>query len=179
VDLLAGEPARGGPLYRLGIPAFLAYEHMAFAIGVARRALDAIVELAPSKKRGLPPTPLAERGAFQRDLAELDLRAAGRARPGAQAQPGCLGRRHRWAEAGRTHAGGLARHRGVRDQRRTGGRDAGLSLRGGGKAVCKPNVLERAVRDLHTASQHLMVSSSAYEINGKAILGATGLHPLG
>jgi alkylation response protein AidB-like acyl-CoA dehydrogenase len=49
----------------------------------------------------------------------------------------------------------------------------------GGEAVCKPNVLERAVRDLHTASQHLMVSSSAYEINGKAILGATGLHPLG
>ena len=33
----AAIPQRGGPLYRLAIPAFLALEHIGFALGVARR----------------------------------------------------------------------------------------------------------------------------------------------
>src|SRR5262249_25824431 len=38
-------PQRGGPLYRLGRPAFLAAEHAAFALGAGRLALDAILAL--------------------------------------------------------------------------------------------------------------------------------------
>ena len=176
-DLLSGEPARGGPLYRLGMPAFVAYEHAAFALGVARRAVDAIVELAPSKKRGLPPTGLVERGSFQRDLGELDSRLrAARAlvlehnreawdavttgqKPGARLQ---------------TELRGVAAF----------ATDVALDVvtqayrYAGGGAVYKPNILERAVRDLHTASQHLMVSNSAYEIRGKVMLGMTDVNPL-
>ncbi len=47
-----------------------------------------------------------------------------------------------------------------------------------GGAVYKPNILERAVRDLYTATQHFMVSSSAYEAHGQDLLGMTSLNPL-
>jgi alkylation response protein AidB-like acyl-CoA dehydrogenase len=177
VDLLAGEPARGGPLYRLGLPAFFTYEHMAFATGVARRALDEIVGLAPSKLRGLPPLPLVERGAFQRDLAEVDLRL----------------------RAARLLA--LERNRAVWDVVTSGQKpDARLQadLRAvavfatdvaldvvqqayryaGGSAVFKPSILERSLRDLYTASQHFVVSTSAYEIFGQTMLGMPDIHLL-
>jgi hypothetical protein len=48
----------------------------------------------------------------------------------------------------------------------------------GGGAVYKPNILERAVRDLYTATQHFLVRSSAYETHGQGLLGMTGLNPL-
>src|SRR5205085_9641522 len=48
-------PQRGGPLYRLGRPAFLAAEHAAFALGAGRLALDAILALAQGKQRGFMP----------------------------------------------------------------------------------------------------------------------------
>ena len=44
-DVVRALPKRGGPLYRLGIPGFVANEHSAFALGVGRRVLDAIIEL--------------------------------------------------------------------------------------------------------------------------------------
>jgi alkylation response protein AidB-like acyl-CoA dehydrogenase len=170
VDLLAGKPARGGPLYRLGIPAFFAYEHMAFAIGVARRALYAIVTLAPSKRRGLPPSPLAERGAFQRDLAELDLRL----------RAARLLALERNREAWEVITSGQAPDRQLQADLRAVAAfatDVALDVAtqayryAGGGAIYKPNILERSMRDLHTASQHLNVSSSAYEIHGEAMLG--------
>ena len=45
-------PQRGGPLYRMGIPAFLTNEHVAFALGVARRALDTVIGVADTRKGG-------------------------------------------------------------------------------------------------------------------------------
>ena len=37
-DAQRARPQRGGPLYRLGMPAFVANEHVAFALGVGQRA---------------------------------------------------------------------------------------------------------------------------------------------
>ena len=54
-------------------------DHAAFALGVARRALDEILELSPSKSRGYAePTMIAASSTFQRDIgrADLELRAA-------------------------------------------------------------------------------------------------------
>ena len=44
-------PQRGGPMYQLGIPVFIAYEHVGFALGVARKALDSIIEVAGASRR--------------------------------------------------------------------------------------------------------------------------------
>jgi alkylation response protein AidB-like acyl-CoA dehydrogenase len=74
-DLQAMVPQRGGPAYRLGLPAFFISVHAGFALGVGRRALAAITELAQTKRRGYgKQTPLAERSVFQRMLGESDLR---------------------------------------------------------------------------------------------------------
>lgn len=74
-SLAAWEPQRGGPLYQLGLPGLLINELAAFALGVGRRAQDAIVELAATRRRGYgPKVALAEREVFQRAVAEGDLR---------------------------------------------------------------------------------------------------------
>ncbi|MFN8634915.1 MAG: acyl-CoA dehydrogenase family protein [Chloroflexota bacterium] len=175
---LGGGPVRGGPLYRLGLPAFVAYEHAAFAIGVARRALDALVELAPDKMRGIPPSPLVARGSFQRDLGELDLRLrAARA----------LALELNQAAWDVVVAGGTPDARLQAELRAVAvfATDVAVDVvtaayrYAGGSAVYKPNLLERAIRDLHTATQHFMVSSSAYETHGQSLLGMTALNPLG
>jgi len=48
----------------------------------------------------------------------------------------------------------------------------------GGGAVYRPSLFERSVRDLHTAAQHLMVSSSVYETYGKILLGMAEVNPM-
>ena len=74
-DVSLRQPRRGGALYRMGMPGFVAMEHSAFALGVGRRALDAVTEAARSKSRGYnSPSLLAGRPAFQRALSEGDLR---------------------------------------------------------------------------------------------------------
>ena len=74
-DVMRTLPKRGGPLYHLGIPGFVANEHSAFALGVGRRALDAIIELAQEKQRGYGnSSSLAMRPSFQRAIGQCDLR---------------------------------------------------------------------------------------------------------
>jgi alkylation response protein AidB-like acyl-CoA dehydrogenase len=176
-DMMTGEPARGGPLYHLGLPGFVAYEHAAFAIGVARRALDALIDLAPGKMRGMPPSPLIARGAFQRDLGELDMRLRAARALALECN------REAWATvtAGRTPD---VRLQAELRSAAVFATDIAVEVatwayrHAGGSAVYKPNILERAVRDLYTATQHFMVSSSAYETHGQDLLGMTRLDPL-
>ena len=72
-------PQRGGPAYLLGRPGTQTTGHCGFALGVGRRALDAVTELAQSKKRGYLGSMalVADRGSFQRALGESDLRLRG------------------------------------------------------------------------------------------------------
>jgi alkylation response protein AidB-like acyl-CoA dehydrogenase len=42
---------------------------------------------------------------------------------------------------------------------------------GGGSSVYSANVLQRCFRDVHTVTQHLMVSTRIFETAGKVMLG--------
>jgi alkylation response protein AidB-like acyl-CoA dehydrogenase len=79
-NLLDGVQNRGGPVYQIGHPGFVANEHAGFALGVARRALDAFTEREAAKKRGYTGklSSLSARPAVQRMLGagDLKLRAA-------------------------------------------------------------------------------------------------------
>ena len=70
------KPLRGGPNFFLGRPGMQTTGHCAVALGVGRRAIGEVTELAQSKKRGYKGAePLvADRGSFQRFLGESDLR---------------------------------------------------------------------------------------------------------
>ena len=50
---------------------------------------------------------------------------------------------------------------------------------GGGLAMYNTSVLQRCLRDLDAAAQHLMVSDSSYENHGQFMLGMSGIDPMG
>ena len=170
-------PCRGGALYRLGLPALVANEHAAFALGVARRALDEITSVAGSKSRGLAPLLLADRATFQRFLGsmELRLRAAralvvelNEAAWGvASAGDALTGRHHAELRSAAVHATETAL-------------DAvtGAFRYAGGSALYHDNPLQRCLRDLNAAAQHFMVSDSAYEGLGQFMLGRPNATPM-
>jgi len=70
-------PERGSDVHRLGVTVLTAAGHAGWALGVARRALDEIAAVAPTKARMNEP-PLAEQQVFQVGYAEAEgkLRAA-------------------------------------------------------------------------------------------------------
>jgi alkylation response protein AidB-like acyl-CoA dehydrogenase len=166
-------PRRGGALYRLGLPAFVANEHAAFALGLGRRALDTIVGLAPSTRRGPRGTSVAERPAFQRALGECDLRLRA-----ARALVVELNE-EAWStvSAGRPITPEL--HAVLRSAS-TLATDVAIEAvttafrHAGGAALYETNVLQRCLRDMYAAAQHFMVSDSAYEAHGRSVLGRAG-----
>jgi indole-3-acetate monooxygenase len=172
-------PRRGGALFRLGMPAFVAYEHVAFALGVARRALDAGLELGQDKRRGIvTAAPLAGRAAFQALLGESEIRLRV-LRAGAielfeaawtTARAGTTLERRQQAElrsiatyATQTAADIVTR----------------VFRAAGGGALYRTEILQRCLRDIHAGAQHFMVSDSAYERLGEILLGVPNVDPLG
>ena len=178
-DVTDIRPKRGGPQYLLGRPGFVAYEHAAFALGVGRRALDAVIELALSKERGYSSaTLLARRSSFQRDLGECDLRLrAARAlvieileeawKVVCQGQPPepRLQAEMRSSATYTTEVAAEVVSRAFRY--------------GGGSAMHLSSVLQQCLRDINAAAQHLMVSDVAYENHGQFSLGLPEADPMG
>jgi len=172
-------PQRGGPLYRLGIPAFVAYEHAAFATGLARRALDTLTETAISKKRGYGPgaVSLADRAAVQRLIghSELRLRAA---------RGLALDVNARVMEV-------VERDNSVPSQLALETRAAAVYCTeiavdiisqafrySGAAAIYEQSIMQRCLRDITVAAQHLMVSDVAYELLGKTYLAFEDINPM-
>jgi len=172
-------PRRGGALFRLGMPAFVAYEHVAFALGITRRALGAAALLAQSKSRGLvAASPLAARAAFQARLGEGEIRLRA-------VRAGAI----ELFEAAWTtvSAGGTLTRRQQSELRSVATYATetavevvtGLFRAAGGGALYRAGVLQRCLRDINAAAQHLMVSDSAYERLGQILLGFPDVDPMG
>ena len=178
-DQLEAEPKRGGPVYRMGIPGFVSHEHAAFAFGVARRALDAILKGAQSKVRGYTPSlPVAEHPSFQRAIGECDMRLMG-----ARALVIEL-LEEAWAEV--CQRGVIApRLQAKLRASATYATEVAVDVvtqvfrHGGGSALFSSNPLQQCLRDINAGAQHFMVSESAYEIHGQFTLGFEHANVLG
>ncbi|WP_089718797.1 acyl-CoA dehydrogenase family protein [Candidatus Entotheonella palauensis] len=171
-------PRRGGRLYHLGLPGFAANEHAAFALGVARHALDLITDRAVSKSRGFHAATVASRSAFQRDLGEWELQwRAARAMVfevfETAWQTLCAGREPSPASQAEMRGAATLATRMALEIVTQAFRYAG------GEAVYGANVLQRCWRDLNTAAQHFMVSDTAYENHGKFLLKQPDAKPFG
>ena len=170
-DSTLTEPLRGGALYRLGRPAFVTNEHSAFALGVARRALDAVAETAASKTRGYNSVNLlANRATFQRALGECDMRL----RAARSLNVEILEEAWRSVCAGQTPPPPLqAQMRSCATYTTDVAADvtAQAFRYGGGEALFTPNILQQCLRDINAAAQHQMVSDTAYENHGQFLLG--------
>ena len=177
MDLFQGRPQRGGPLYYMGLPGFVAIEHTGVALRIGRRALDEITGQARAKMRGLTPSALAKRPSFQKELgkAELELRAA-RALAvevferawevtcGGQVPEPALQAEMRSVATFVTEVAAQAA--------------TTAYLYAGGGVLYDSNPLQRCFRDIHAASQHFQVSNTAYEGLAQFHLGLPDANPL-
>ena len=177
-DLITTDPRRGGPQFWLGRPGFVTPDHAAFALGVARRALDEIAAQAGSYSRGYLTSAIAQRGALQHDLGRCDqeLRAARALCREAieDAWEFCLRGERPDLERQLRLRGACAYATDVAC------RVATTAFRyGGGNAIYNDRVLQRCMRDINAAAQHFMVNTSAYDNLGQFRLGLLNVNPMG
>lgn len=163
-------PQRGGPLYRLAIPAFLALEHIGFALGVARRALDELMTMAMTKRGQYRTNSLAERPVVHRFVGEYDLKLRAARALAFQLYEEIW---HRLT----TDQPVTADHQLQSRALATYTTDLACEIAtqafryGGGGALFQPNILELLLRDSNAAAQHIMVTDVAYEAYGKELMG--------
>jgi alkylation response protein AidB-like acyl-CoA dehydrogenase len=175
-DLLNVRPRRGGPLYRLPFFTLAAPGHAGYALGVGRRALDEIVRIAETKLRFASSTSLAGRGAFQQALAraEASLRSArlflidtlGEVWRTVYAGDDITFKQRALVRLAVTHATDVAADVVTQAYRY-----------GGGGALFQSSVLQRCLRDMYAATQHVYVGDETYEMVARALLGVEQPHP--
>jgi alkylation response protein AidB-like acyl-CoA dehydrogenase len=174
VDLAGGEACLPGPLYRTLLEVLPLF-HGAFAVGLARGALDELVEHARAGRQQLHASvPMRDSETFQYELGriEADLRAVEALH---QIQTASYWRRAVVATstmkdpalfAETTQAGTWIARTCVRVV------DACFALAGGG-AVYESSPLQRRLRDMHTAAQHAAIHQRHYTSAGKLLLDAS------
>jgi len=168
--VLGGRPRVDEPLYRFPTLGLLALGVSAVALGIAWHAIDAFVELATEKVPTGSRRRLADRDAAQKALA--------------QAQAGVnagLAYTHQAIDAAwrSACAEGRLPQTVKADLRLAASNNAwsaaaavdGLYHAAGGSAIYTSSALQRCFRDVHVATQHIMVAQPTYEMVGKVLLG--------
>ena len=165
-----GTPAvRGGDLFRLGMPAFVSNEVPPLAIGLARRALDDMTELATHTARFPGGPTVSERAVFHKELgrAETRIKAARAVHREAMA--------HAWESA----VAGTVPGEEIQLAVTTASIYAvetcadvvsDLFRYGGGRVLALSNPMQRHLRNVLAARQHLALSEEHYEAAGRFLL---------
>lgn len=174
--LFTTEPKRGGGMYRMGIFPITGAGHAAWALGVARRALDEINAMAREHTRMGQTTVLAERPTFQKDYirAEAELRAA------RLLVVDVFSEAHRKADSGdEVGIEDRALMRTAATYATETAKDAVdmVHLAAGTAAVRNGSVLQRCFRDMHTGSQHTFIGEDTYLQSAEVLLGLRSESP--
>jgi alkylation response protein AidB-like acyl-CoA dehydrogenase len=170
-------PRRGGPQFSLPIIALLAPAHIAFALGAARGALDEISLTAPKRVKIWPGTPLGQHAAFHMDLGRAEAKLAA-ARAYAFDVVGTM--QERAIEGGALTLSDWSAIRVATTYVTEIAADvASFAFRsGGGTALYTKSPLQRYLRDINAAAQHIAATDDAYEFAGRVRLGLPSPHPL-
>jgi alkylation response protein AidB-like acyl-CoA dehydrogenase len=169
-SMMTTRPRFDGPLYRFPIVSFLSLGIGAVALGIARHAIDALVELASAKTPTGARSLLRERGIVQTEVAEAEgvVLSARAFFYEATAEA--------WQdlEAGReVDMPGRARLRlAAANAARSAARAIDLMYdAGGGSSLYEKCPLERCLRDIRALTQHIAVATPNYEGIGRVFLG--------
>ncbi len=160
-ELFSESPLRGGPQFSIGIMPMTSAGHAGWALGVCRRALDEIAELAKVKQRMGAADVLAAQQLFQKEFGErtAQFRAArayvldafGAIQAAADADGAATLERKADVRVSTTHATRVA---------------ADVILwcyrLGGGDALRDGHPLQRCMRDILAGTQHIFVDDSTY-----------------
>jgi alkylation response protein AidB-like acyl-CoA dehydrogenase len=165
-----GTPAvRRGDLFRLGMPAFVSNEVPPLAIGLARRALDDITELATHTARFPGGPTVSERAVFHKELgrAETRIRAARAVHREAMAAA--------WESAVTGVVPGEELQLAVTTASIYAVETCSdvvtdLFRYGGGRVLALSNPMQRHLRNVLAARQHLALSEEHYETAGRFVL---------
>jgi indole-3-acetate monooxygenase len=165
-------PVERGPLYSLPAIALFATLIASVSLGIGRHALEAFKELAGAKKPTYSPDLLRTNPVAQSQLGQAEgLLRAGRAFLFESV-------REAWAVARRGEPLSW-QQRGLLWLAATQATTQALKAvdlvyrAGGASSVYSSTQLERCLRDIRTASQHLCVMPTNYEVAGQLFLGAT------
>ena len=159
-----------GALYRVPVFTFLASGIGAVALGVARAAIDELVELAQGKRRLGNAKTIAEQSTAQTELALAEARLRGARSFYYEALEAA------WAFVQGGEMLSLELRRDLRLATTHAVRssaqvvDAVYTLAGGG-AVYESSRLQRMFRDVHVATQHIMVGPFTLETTGRLLFG--------
>ena len=165
-----GTPAvRRGDLFRLGMPAFVSNEVPPLAIGLARRALDDITELATHTARFPGGPTVSERAVFHKELgrAETRIRAARAVHREAMAAA--------WESAVTGVVPGEELQLAVTTASIYAVETCSdvvtdLFRYGGGRVLALSNPMQRHLRNVLAARQHVALSEEHYETAGRFLL---------
>ncbi len=171
VSLVSDSAREQGPLYAFPAFGLLALAIGAVGLGIARGAVEELVDMAAGKVPAMATKTLADQPDTQMRLArsEAALRAARAYMDSAIHQA--------WQQAADRHDVDLERRAGLRlaasHAMGTAARavDEMYSL-GGGSSVYQSSPLQRRHRDIHVATQHMLVNPSTWEFAGRVLLGA-------
>lgn len=163
-------PSLTNPLYAFPVFGLLAVGIASVATGLARQAIDEIIDIGGGKIPQGSRKTLAHRPQVQSELAqgEAELRAAhaflddavGAAWDAATADGSIGVDQRRDLRLAATHATTASAK--VVDR---------MYLLGGGSAVHRTSPLQRAFRDVHVATQHMMTAPATWELTGRLLFG--------
>jgi indole-3-acetate monooxygenase len=167
---LGDRPRHDGVLYRFPILGLLSLGIAAVALGVAREAIDALTALATAKRPAGSKKSLAHRELVQAHVAEAEglvrsarallFEATGEATEIAAAHGAVTARGRALLRLAATQA------------TRASARAVDLMYHaGGGSSIYAQSPLQRHFRDIHVATQHVMVAEATYALVGRALLG--------
>ncbi|HEY2775090.1 MAG TPA: acyl-CoA dehydrogenase family protein [Candidatus Binatia bacterium] len=170
ISLMTDKPRLDSPLYKFPVFGCLAVGIAAVSVGLARRAIDELVAIAGGKTPTGSRRRLADRAYVQMQVAEAEA-AQRTARAflvdtvaATYEEAACDGEisvgQRAMLRLAATHSVSLSKK--------------AVDLMydaGGGTSIYKSSPLQRCFRDVHAASQHMMVSSSTLEVAGRVLLG--------
>ncbi len=167
LSLLSDPPRHDAPLYRLPFFGVLAASIAAVALGIAQGAVAEFVRLAQAKKPAGSKRTLAHRETVQLDVADAEARlSAGRA---------FLREAVAEVEAKGAHPVSLRARARLRLAACHAVTEAAAAVdrmytAAGASAVYETSPLQRQFRDVHVATQHLMVSRASAGLAGRVLL---------
>jgi indole-3-acetate monooxygenase len=169
-----GVPAvRGGDLFRLGMPAFVSNEVPPLAIGLARRALDDMTALATRTARFPGGPVVSDRAVFHKELGRAEVKLNAARLLHRDAMLAC------WSAA----TSGVVPSEELQIAVTTASVFAvetcteivvDLFRYGGGRVLALSNPMQRHLRNILAARQHLALSEEHYEAAGRLRIGKHG-----
>jgi alkylation response protein AidB-like acyl-CoA dehydrogenase len=169
-SVFTAEPCVAGPLYNLGVLPMFAMAVTSVLLGIARAAIDAFIELALAKTPTFSQTSLATRPTIHAEVARVEALVQS-------------ARSFLYEVAGEMTASVNAGQRvpeAVEARRRLACANTGyccqqavdqLFALAGSTPIYSGHPLERCLRDIHTARQHLFVSPVWWEKTGQYYFG--------